>query len=100
MNTFLLIILITLLIYACRLSGFIVQPKQTPQWLQTYLHFVPIAVFSALIVPSVLREAELLPLEFIALAIAGLSMWKLRRFDLSIFLGLATLWILSFWIPV
>jgi branched-subunit amino acid transport protein len=96
MNLYLLIILLAIVIFICRLSGFIVQPKHTPPYLETYLRFVPIAVFSALIVPSLLLESELLGIKFLALGIAGAIMWWIRRFDLSIVLGLATLWLFNF----
>jgi len=95
MNAFPLILAAAAVVYACRLSGFLVTPGDAPHWWQAYLRFVPISVFSALIVPSMMRDPELLGIKVVAFAVAALVIWKTRRFEVSILSGLGALWLLT-----
>lgn len=93
MNTTLWILIIAVIVYLCRLSGFLVRFKTTSPLLQTYLNFVPIAVFAAVIVPSTLRELDLIGIKLVALFIATLMMRKTGNVGLSMLVGMGTLWI-------
>ena len=94
-QTILLIGTSALVVYLCRLSGFIFTRLTSSRQLERFLHFTPIAVFSALLVPSVIREPELLGSKLIALAVAGLVMRYTKQFGLGIFVGFALFWLLT-----
>lgn len=87
--------------YAMRLS-FILLPGhlRLPAILRRSLRFVPPAVFSALILPAVLRPAG--PLEIsqsnfrlLAAAVAAIVAWRTKNTVLTIAAGMAALWILQ-----
>lgn len=79
-------------VYLCRGSGFAFKLKSA-SWEQ-FFHYVPIAVFSALVVLSTTREPELLSFKLLALACAGFVMWRTRQFALAVVVGLGALWLL------
>lgn len=95
MDAFLLITLVAGVVYACRVSGFVLNVQHTPAWMEQYLHFVPIAVFAALVVPSVIREPDLLSLKLAALLVAGVFVWRTRRFGVAIIVGMVFFWALT-----
>jgi branched-subunit amino acid transport protein len=82
------------IVYLCRLSGFTLT-RFTTSTLARFLHYVPIAVFSALLVPSVIKEPNLLGSKVIALAVAGMVMRQTRQFGLGIIVGLTLFWFLT-----
>ena len=90
-----LIVITAVLVYLCRISGFALTEMATSPRLGRFLHFVPIAVFSALVVPSIISEPTLLVHKVIALATAGLVIRRTRHFGLGIIVGLAGFWLLT-----
>jgi branched-subunit amino acid transport protein len=95
MNTFFLIISMAAVVYACRLSGFVLRPARTGGDWQAYLQFVPIAVFSAFVVPDMLHDPGFLGIKVAALAVAGGVVWRTHRAGFSIVLGLGVLWLFT-----
>ncbi len=82
------------IVFLCRLSGFAFTRLASSKLLAQFLHFVPIAIFSALIVPSVLREPDLLTSKAIGLAIAGILIWRTRQFGIGVVVGFAVFWLM------
>ena len=101
MDVFVLMMLVAGVVYACRVSGFVLNVQHTPPWVEQYLHYVPIAVFSALVVPSLIREPDILDfkltaLKLVALCVAGAFVWRTRRFGVAIIVGMVFFWALRF----
>ena len=62
-------------------------------WLR-FLHFVPIAVFAALVTPSLqggLGEGEI---RFLAAVVAALTAWRTRQLWVAIAVGMIVFWLL------
>jgi predicted branched-subunit amino acid permease len=89
------ILLIAALVYLCRLSGFTLQSVNTSPFWEHFLRFVPISVFTALVVSSLYRDTSVLSVRVFALAITGLVAWRTRHLNWSILAGLATLWLIG-----
>jgi branched-subunit amino acid transport protein len=83
-----MVIIYALIIYVCRLSGFLLDFKQMPGFLQDYLSFVPITVFSVFIASS-LQQTEFTGGKFIALLLAAILMWRFRQQTVAILAGMA-----------
>lgn len=92
MMTLPLLPILAALLYLCRLSGFMLQSIQPSPFWQQFLRFVPITVFTALIVLSLYNEMDTLGVKSMALAAAGLVVWRTRRFTLSVLIGFVVLW--------
>jgi len=62
-------------------------------WIR-FLHFVPIAVFAALVTPSLqgnLGEGEI---RLLAAIVAALAAWRTRQLWVAIVVGMAVFWLL------
>jgi branched-subunit amino acid transport protein len=79
--------------FGSRFSGLLLQHDLPPFWLR-FLHFVPIAVFAALVTPSVAGGRGEGEIRTVAVVLAGLVAWRTRRLDLALALGRAALWVL------
>jgi branched-subunit amino acid transport protein len=86
-----MIVLCALIIFACRVSGFLTKETALPSTLQDYLSYVPIAVYAAFIVPALQRETELFGVKLLALLVTGFFVWRFRQQSLAIFAGLVIL---------
>ena len=95
MNVIYVLIATAVLIYLCRYSGFTLTWLAASTRLARFLHFVPIAIFSALIVPSLISDPDLLERKVIALALAGIVIRRTRHFGLGIIVGLGLFWLLA-----
>lgn len=93
MNTLLLILLMAALIYLCRLSGFMLPSGTSPFWTQG-LRFIPLSIFTALVISALYKDSHAINIKLIALLVAGLVMVRTRQFGLSVLTGLALLWFL------
>ena len=80
------------IVYLCRLSGFTLTRFASSTALAQFLHYVPIAIFSALLVPSVFKEPTLLGSKVAALAVAGVVIRQTRQFGLGIIVGFTLFW--------
>jgi branched-subunit amino acid transport protein len=96
MNLALIAIVITIVTFAWRYAGFSMKVSQTSPFWERFLRFIPIAVFTALVVSGLYKDSDLLRPELFALAIAGGVAWRTRQFGLSVISGLVALWGLAF----
>lgn len=80
--------------YVPRLAGFVL-PAGTVRgfWLR-FLHYVPIAVFAALIVPALPGTDGELPVRIVAAAGAAAVIWRTSSLWLGILVGMAAFWAL------
>ena len=85
----------TLIVYLCRVSGFILSERQISLKWREILRFMPIAVFSALTVLALVRDPDGLIAKSAALLAAGAVFWRTRRFSVSALAGMGTLWMLA-----
>ncbi|MCA9989004.1 MAG: AzlD domain-containing protein [Anaerolineales bacterium] len=97
MNINLLIGSSAVIIFLCRLSGFSLESLGKASWLTRYLHYVPIAVFTALVTPSVIRDPVVLPSKLIALAVAGVAIYRTRQFGVGVLAGYLS-YLLILWV--
>jgi branched-subunit amino acid transport protein len=95
MNVIYTLIATAVIIYLCRYSGFTLTRLAASTRLARFLHFVPIAIFSALIVPSLISDPDLLERKVIALALAGVVIRRTQHFGLGIIVGLGLFWLLA-----
>ena len=84
--------------YAIRLSMIVLLGRvELPPLLRRALHYVPIAVLSAIALPEMLRpkgavDLSLGNLRLLAGVVAVLVAWKTRNVVITIVAGMATLW--------
>ena len=79
--------------FGSRLAGLLVRMRLPPFWLR-FLHFVPIAVFAALVTPSVEGPRGEGGIRVAAAALAGVVAWRTRHLAATIAAGLAAFWLL------
>jgi branched-subunit amino acid transport protein len=95
MNNIILFALSTVFVNVWRLAAFTWKREQMSASWEQFLRFVPVSVFTALVVSSLYRQPEDLDVKLIALALSGIVIWRTKHFSLSIFVGLSALWLLS-----
>jgi branched-subunit amino acid transport protein len=96
MNLLLLFAAIACVTFVWRYSGFTLKISQTSPFWERFLRFIPISIFTALVVSSLYKNSELLRPELFALVVAGMIAWRTRQFGLSVISGLVVLWGLAF----
>jgi branched-subunit amino acid transport protein len=79
--------------FGSRLAGLLVRMRLPPFWLR-FLHFVPIAVFAALVTPSLEGSRGEGDIRLVAAALAALVAWRTRHLALTIAVGMAAFWLL------
>ena len=79
--------------FGSRLAGLSLRVSLPPFWLR-FLHFVPIAVFAALITPSLAGERGEGGIRVAAAIVTALAAWRWRNLGLAIGAGLAVFWLL------
>jgi branched-subunit amino acid transport protein len=79
--------------YGSRLAGFSLHRQLPPFWLR-FLHFVPIAVFAALVTPSLAGDRGEGEVRIVAAALTALAAWRTRQLWLALAAGLAAFWLL------
>lgn len=65
-----------------------------PQFWLRFLHFVPIAVFAALVAPSLAGDRGEGEIRLAAATLAGLVAWRTRHLGAAITAGMAAFWLL------
>lgn len=88
------IVLMALVTFLPRLMGLWFSGQRLPPFFLRFLHYVPIAVFAALIVPSVPSGEDTTMRAFSAL-LAALIFWRLRSLSLGLLVGMVALWLLK-----
>ncbi len=79
--------------FGSRLAGLTLQMRLPPFWLR-FLHFVPIAVFAALVTPSLGGSRGEGGIRVAAAALSALVAWRTRQLALAIAVGMAAFWLL------
>jgi branched-subunit amino acid transport protein len=100
MNHFWMIAGAAVLVYICRASGFVPNLKADSHIGEQFLHFMPIAIFSTLVLSSIMRQTEVFNFELVALIFAGVIVWRTRQFGWAVIAGLGALWLLVQVIPI
>jgi len=101
MTVWLVIVGMGVVTFAIRLSMIVLLGHVgVPALVQRALRFVPPAVFSAIILPELLRPAGTLDISWgnarlLAGALAAVVAWRTRNVLLSIAVGMAALWALT-----
>ena len=101
MTLWLTIIAIGLITFGLRFSFiYLLGQRAVPLWAQRFLSFVPIAVFSALILPGLVLPAGSVFLSIhntrlLAALIAIVVAWRTRNVLLTIAVGMAAFWLLQ-----
>jgi branched-subunit amino acid transport protein len=79
--------------FGSRLSGLTLHMRLPEFWLR-FLHFVPIAVFAALVTPSLQGSRGEGGIRIAAAALVGLVAWRTRQLAVAIAVGMAAFWLL------
>ncbi len=101
MTLWLTIIVIGLITFALRFSFIYLLGKyDIPAWAQRLLSFVPIAVFSAIIIPELALPADRpslawLDARFFAGLVAIVVAWRTKNVVLTVSAGMVALWLLQ-----
>ena len=78
MTLFALMLISAALIYACRLTGLLVDFGNLSPHHEQFLRLIPLSVFPALITLSILREPAHIPLNMAILGLAAIIYYSLR----------------------
>ena len=79
--------------FGSRLAGMTVQLRLAPFWLR-FLGFVPIAVFAALVTPSLQGSRGEGEIRLAAAALAALVAWRARNLAVAIAVGMCAFWLI------
>ena len=79
--------------YGSRLAGLTLRTTLPDFWLR-FLHFVPIAVFAALVTPSLQGNRGEGEIRVVAAVIVALAAWRTRNLAIALGAGLAAFWLL------
>jgi branched-subunit amino acid transport protein len=79
--------------FGSRLAGLLLHRELPPFWVR-FLHFVPIAVFAALVTPSLAGEQGEGEIRLAAAALTSLAAWRTRQLWFALAVGMATFWLL------
>jgi branched-subunit amino acid transport protein len=79
--------------FGSRIAGLTLHRELPPFWLR-FLHFVPIAVFAALVTPSLGGSRGEGGIRVAAAALAALAAWRTRQLAVAIAVGMAAFWLL------
>lgn len=89
-----IIVLMAVVTYVPRLVGFTLPAGSVRGFWLRFLHFVPIAVFAALIVPALPGTEGEWGIRVFAAALAGVVLWRTRSLWMGIAVGMALFWTL------
>lgn len=79
--------------FGSRLAG-LTLPAELPPFWQRFLHFVPIAVFAALVTPALQGGRGEGEIRIAAAGLAAAVAWRSRNLSLALLAGLAAFWLL------
>lgn len=101
MVTWLVIIGMAVVTYATRAPMLLMLRSELPAWLRRWLAFVPIAVFTALILPELLLSRTTPPALALGPAlpagiVGALVAWRSKNVLLTIVAGMLAFWALRF----
>lgn len=78
--------------FGSRYAG-LVRRGALPGFWARFLHFVPIAVFAALVTPYVQGESGEGEIRWLAAAVAVFAAWRSRHLWVAILVGMAAFWL-------
>ena len=79
--------------FGSRYAGIALRTELPPFWVR-FLHFVPIAVFAALVTPSLQGGSGEGEIRLAAAALAALTAWWTRNLGIAIAVGMLSFWLL------
>ncbi|HZQ82958.1 MAG TPA: AzlD domain-containing protein [Gaiellaceae bacterium] len=79
--------------FGSRLSGLTLRMRLPAFWLR-FLHFVPIAVFAALVTPSLQGSRGEGGIRVAAAVLSGVVAWRTKQLALAIAAGMVAFWLL------
>jgi branched-subunit amino acid transport protein len=79
--------------FGSRLAGLGLKAELPPFWVR-FLHFVPIAVFAAIVTPSLQGSQGEGEIRAVAAALASLAAWRTRQLWIAIAAGMIAFWLL------
>lgn len=79
--------------FGSRFAGLALKTQLPPFWVR-FLHFVPIAVFAALVTPSLAGARGEAGIRLAAAALAALAAWRTRQLWVAIAVGMLVFWLL------
>ncbi len=90
-----LIIGMALVTYLTRAPFMLLLRGELPAWLRRWLHYVPIAVFTALILPSFVAPSGVPELQVNILVglVAAVVVWRTHQMYFGILAGLVVFWL-------
>jgi len=86
-----LIVVLAILIYLTRIVGLLLGARQVPPVVARALHYVPIAAFTALIVPGLAVPVEIAP-RLVAAVCTGAVALRLGKLWAALLVGMAVYW--------
>ncbi len=105
MNTWMLILLIAVLTYATRYSGFLIggmttaagdgTPRRLPPAADRFLDAVPLAAFAALVVPGIADGPGTLLARLLAAAACAALMTRVSQLWMGLGVGMLVFWLLT-----
>ena len=88
-----LIMVVAVETYLTRISGFVIGQRHLPEWLGRFLHYVPVAVFAALVTTNFnAGQADMLP-RLIGVVAASLAVLRFRQLWIGLVAGMACFWL-------
>ena len=88
-----LILIAGLVTYGTRLAGFTLDPRHVPPLVGRFLHYVPVAVFAALIAPDLGIGTVELPARLIGVACAAVAVWWTKQLWAGLGIGMIAFWL-------
>jgi branched-subunit amino acid transport protein len=82
--------------FGSRFGGLVWRFATLPPFWARFLHFVPIAVFAALVTPSLEGARGEWAIRLAAVAVAGAVAWRTRQVAVALGVGLGAYWLLRF----
>jgi branched-subunit amino acid transport protein len=79
--------------FGSRLAGLTLRVELPAFWLR-FLHFVPIAVFAALVTPSLQGTRGEGEIRIAAAAVVAVAAWRTRNLAIALLAGLTVFWLL------
>ncbi len=80
--------------FGSRLTGLSASAMHLPPFWLRFLHFVPIAVFAALVTPSLQGSRGEGGIRLLAAALAAFAAWRTSQLALAIAVGMISFWLL------
>ena len=81
--------------YATRIGGFLLGARRVPLVAQRVLTYVPVAAFTALVVPGTVTLDAQMPARLAGAAVAAVAVLWLRQLWAGLIAGMAVFWVVA-----